>query len=150
RCRLVVNYELPWNPARLEQRIGRVDRIGQHRVVHALTLVARDTAEDLVVARLARRLARIAATLGERDRLASLFPDVRTARAVIAGVTPEIDAAVEDAQPLPRASDTDFAVDRIAPQVGGPRPDDGATAVARLHASGAVHSGIVAIVRAAV
>ena len=40
RCRLVVNYELPWNPARLEQRIGRVDRIGQRRSVHAVSLVA--------------------------------------------------------------------------------------------------------------
>ena len=34
RCRLVVNLELPWNPMRLEQRIGRVDRIGQSRTVH--------------------------------------------------------------------------------------------------------------------
>ena len=58
RCRLVINYELPWNPARLEQRIGRVDRIGQERAVHAVTLVARDTAEHLVLARLTRRLHR--------------------------------------------------------------------------------------------
>ena len=36
-CRLVVNLELPWNPIRLEQRIGRVDRIGQRRTVHAIT-----------------------------------------------------------------------------------------------------------------
>ena len=39
RCRLVVNLDLPWNPVRLEQRIGRVDRIGQHRMVHAVHLV---------------------------------------------------------------------------------------------------------------
>src|SRR5262249_5327327 len=37
-CRLVVNLELPWNPMRLEQRIGRVDRIGQRRTVHAIHL----------------------------------------------------------------------------------------------------------------
>jgi superfamily II DNA or RNA helicase len=85
RCRLVVNYELPWNPARLEQRIGRVDRIGQQRSVHAITLVARDTAEDLVVANLTRRLGRVAATLGERDRLAALLDDTRVARSVIGG-----------------------------------------------------------------
>ena len=88
-CRVVVNYELPWNPARLEQRIGRVDRIGQDRTVHAITLVARDTAEDLVVANLARRLARVVATLGERDRLGAFLTDARTARLVIAGPAPE-------------------------------------------------------------
>src|SRR4029079_14938410 len=58
RCHVVINYELPWNPARLEQRIGRVDRIGQRRRVHAITLVARDTAEDLTGAALAPRPAR--------------------------------------------------------------------------------------------
>src|SRR5206468_2764994 len=42
-CRVVVNLELPWNPMRLEQRIGRVDRIGQRRTVHAFHLIARDT-----------------------------------------------------------------------------------------------------------
>jgi superfamily II DNA or RNA helicase len=88
RCRVVVNYELPWNPARLEQRIGRVDRIGQDRAVHAITLVARDTAEDLVIANLARRLARVVATLGERDRLGAFLTDARTAGIVIGGDEP--------------------------------------------------------------
>ena len=36
RCRLVVNLELPWTPLRLEQRAGRIDRIGQERRVHAV------------------------------------------------------------------------------------------------------------------
>src|SRR5205085_12576773 len=43
RCRLVVNLELPWNPIRLEQRIGRVDRLGQSRTVHAIHLFAEGT-----------------------------------------------------------------------------------------------------------
>ena len=86
RCRIVVNYELPWNPARLEQRIGRVDRIGQARTVHAITLVARDTAEDLVLAGLARRLTRIVASLGDRDRLGAFLTDARTAGLVIGGI----------------------------------------------------------------
>ena len=38
--RVVINLELPWNPMRLEQRIGRVDRIGQRRRVHAFHLIA--------------------------------------------------------------------------------------------------------------
>jgi ERCC4-related helicase len=83
RCRLIVNYELPWNPVRLEQRIGRVDRIGQQRAVHALTLVARHTAEEFVLQKLARRLYTIASTLGERDRLASLLDEARTAGIII-------------------------------------------------------------------
>jgi SNF2 family DNA or RNA helicase len=51
RCRLVVNLELPWTPLRLEQRIGRVDRIGQRRRVHAVNLVAAETAGRPRVAR---------------------------------------------------------------------------------------------------
>jgi superfamily II DNA or RNA helicase len=58
RCRLVVNLELPWNPTRLEQRIGRVDRIGQSRTVHAIHLIARDTGESRVLDRLQTRIAR--------------------------------------------------------------------------------------------
>ena len=58
-CRLVVNLELPWNPIRLEQRIGRVDRIGQRRTVHAINLLAEGTAERTVLANLLRRIDRI-------------------------------------------------------------------------------------------
>jgi len=85
RCRVIVNYELPWNPARLEQRIGRVDRIGQSRTVHALTLTARDTAEDLVIANLSRRLSRVVATLGAGDRLGAFLDEARVAHLVIGG-----------------------------------------------------------------
>ncbi len=63
RCRLVINMELPWNPLRLEQRIGRVDRIGQTRRAHAIHLVHRNTVEDTVLARLERRRLRAAAAL---------------------------------------------------------------------------------------
>ena len=57
RCRVVIHFELPWNPSRLEQRAGRVDRLGQIRRVHELALVAAHTAERLVVAPLVTRLA---------------------------------------------------------------------------------------------
>jgi superfamily II DNA or RNA helicase len=57
RCRLVVNLELPWTPRRLEQRIGRVDRLGQARRVHAIQLVHRQSFEGTVIARLERRRA---------------------------------------------------------------------------------------------
>ena len=58
RCRLVINVELPWNPNRLEQRIGRVDRLGQTRTVHAVHLVAAGTAEEQMLTRLSARLSK--------------------------------------------------------------------------------------------
>ena len=63
RCRLVIDVELPWNPMRLEQRIGRVDRLGQQRRVHAIRLLHRDTVEDTVLAHLERRRLRAAESL---------------------------------------------------------------------------------------
>ena len=41
----MVNYDLPWNPNRLEQRFGRIHRIGQTEVCHLWNLVAKDTRE---------------------------------------------------------------------------------------------------------
>ncbi len=70
RARWVVSIELPWNPARLEQRIGRVDRIGQTRGVHATLLVARDGAESGLLANLARR------TLAARQVFDGTFLDI--------------------------------------------------------------------------
>ena len=49
RCRLVVNLEVPWNPNRVAQRVGRLARIGQQRRVHALMLVSRGTGEEQVL-----------------------------------------------------------------------------------------------------
>ena len=60
RCRLVVNLELPWNPLTLEQRIGRVDRLGQKRRVHAIQLLHRQSFEEIVAARFEERRARAA------------------------------------------------------------------------------------------
>jgi superfamily II DNA or RNA helicase len=55
-CRVVIHMELPWNPVRLEQRTGRVDRIGQARTVHAVHLIARQTGEMRILARLQSRI----------------------------------------------------------------------------------------------
>ena len=62
-CRSIVNLELPWNPMRLEQRIGRVDRIGQRRTVHAFHLISAGTGEMRVADRLRQRLAAAAAEI---------------------------------------------------------------------------------------
>ena len=57
-CRLMINYDLPWNPTRLEQRLGRIHRIGQERDVHAFNFVASDLEEGqpIVEGRILHRL----------------------------------------------------------------------------------------------
>jgi superfamily II DNA or RNA helicase len=52
RAYLMVNYDLPWNPNRIEQRFGRIHRIGQTEVCHLWNLVAQDTREGAVFVRL--------------------------------------------------------------------------------------------------
>jgi hypothetical protein len=52
RANLMVNYDLPWNPNRIEQRFGRIHRIGQEQVCHLWNLVAHGTREGLVFERL--------------------------------------------------------------------------------------------------
>jgi superfamily II DNA or RNA helicase len=57
-CRLMINYDLPWNPTRLEQRLGRIHRIGQERDVHAFNFVASASEEGqpIVEGRILQRL----------------------------------------------------------------------------------------------
>jgi superfamily II DNA helicase RecQ len=56
RAHLMVNYDLPWNPNRLEQRFGRIHRIGQTEVCHLWNVVAKDTREGEVYHRLLEKL----------------------------------------------------------------------------------------------
>ena len=71
-CHLMVNYDLPWNPTRLEQRLGRIHRIGQSRDVYAFNFVA-TSAEDgqpviegRILERLLSKLDRMRDALGDR------------------------------------------------------------------------------------
>src|SRR5688572_6407787 len=64
RAHLIVNYDLPWNPNRLEQRFGRIHRIGQTEVCHLWNLVAEETREGDVYRRLLEKLEEARRALG--------------------------------------------------------------------------------------
>jgi len=63
-CHVVINYDIPWNPMRLEQRIGRVDRIGQPKTVRAINFVFEDSVEFRVREVLEEKLSVIFAEFG--------------------------------------------------------------------------------------
>jgi SNF2 family DNA or RNA helicase len=63
----LVNFDLPWNPLRLEQRIGRIHRVGQTREVHIVNLWARDTIEEYVLELLDKKIHMFELVVGELD-----------------------------------------------------------------------------------
>ena len=65
-CHLMVNYDIPWNPNRLEQRMGRIHRIGQTEDVYIFNLVAANTREGAVLVTLLRKLERMGDELGDK------------------------------------------------------------------------------------
>ncbi|MFI7131330.1 helicase-related protein [Nonomuraea sp. NPDC050153] len=84
-CHVVVHYELPWNPNRLEQRNGRVDRYGQKEVVEISYLYLADTRDEQILQRLRQKLGVIAKQLGSSSDVLG-----------VAGRTDIADALLED------------------------------------------------------
>lgn len=82
RAHLMVNYDLPWNPNRLEQRFGRIHRIGQTEVCHLWNLLAEETREGDVYRRLLEKLEEARQALGGQvfDVLGKLQFDGRPLR----------------------------------------------------------------------
>lgn len=82
RAHLMVNYDLPWNPNRLEQRFGRIHRIGQTEVCHLWNLVAQETREGQVFQRLLDKLEEEREALGGKvfDILGKMTFDNRPLR----------------------------------------------------------------------
>jgi SNF2 family DNA or RNA helicase len=118
RGHLMVNYDLPWNPNRLEQRFGRIHRIGQTEVCHLWNLVAKETREGEVYQRLLEKLEEERRALGGQvfDILGRLTFDNRPLRellleAVRYGDRPEVRARLT--QVVENAFDRDHLKDLI-------------------------------------
>lgn len=116
RAHLMVNYDLPWNPNRLEQRFGRIHRIGQTEVCHLWNLVAKDTREGDVYARLLDKLelarqalgGQVFDVLGKLEFLGKPLRDLLV-EAIRYGERPEVRArlttALEDALDVDQLTD---------------------------------------------
>ncbi|MDW8382947.1 MAG: helicase-related protein [Verrucomicrobiota bacterium] len=105
-CSLMVNYDLPWNPNRLEQRMGRIHRYGQQKEVHIYNLVAIDTREGKVMQALFEKLERIRQAYGS-DRVFDVIGEVipgRTLKDLIVDAIAQrrtLDEIVAEIQALP-------------------------------------------------
>lgn len=76
-CAHMINYDLPWNPMKVEQRIGRIHRLGQTRDVYVYNLVTADTIEEYIVRLLYEKIRLFELAVGELDEIlsaASLAP----------------------------------------------------------------------------
>jgi SNF2 family DNA or RNA helicase len=77
-CRNVINYDLPWNPMRLEQRIGRVYRLGQRRDVRVYNFAAAGTVEAYVLDLLHRKIRMFELVIGEMEMVLGAMKDDRS------------------------------------------------------------------------
>ena len=98
-CRLMVSYDIPWNPARLEQRMGRIHRYGQRHDVHVVNLVAGSTHEGRVLEVLLDKLDAIREELRSDkvfDVIGRLFENASLREYMIEALTDEGERRVRD------------------------------------------------------
>lgn len=134
-CHILVNYDLPWNPMRVEQRIGRVDRIGQREPVSIFNLWVKGTIEERVLEVLENRINVFEETVGGLDPIlgqteTDIRKALRVARARRTAEFRRLGKQVETQLRRARAADSqfrDFITDtksfrrEIAEQVAGRR-----------------------------
>ena len=108
-CRLLINWDMPWNPNRLEQRMGRIHRYGQKSDVMVFNMVADNTREGQVLKKLLTKLDIIREQLGD-DRVYDVIQDV------LKGVA--LDSII-DSVLNGRESDLDAFIDKSATDLAG-------------------------------
>jgi SNF2 family DNA or RNA helicase len=74
-CNIMVNYDLPWNPMKVEQRIGRIHRIGQKRKVYVFNMGLKGTIEEYVLDRLYHKIDLFQQTVGELSTILTRLED---------------------------------------------------------------------------
>jgi superfamily II DNA or RNA helicase len=78
-CHIMINYDIPWNPTRLEQRMGRIHRYGQQKDVYIFNLVAEDTREGKVLIKILEKLDEIREALGS-DKVFDVIGEIFQAK----------------------------------------------------------------------
>ena len=131
-CHLMINYDLPWNPTRLEQRLGRIHRIGQSRDVYAFNFVASSSEdgqpviEGRILERLLSKLDRMREALG--DRVFDVVGEVLSLNKI------NLPDMLREAAYEPRRLDDYLdAIDRIDPDLLGRYEQATGIALAREH-----------------
>ena len=84
-CNVLVNYDLPWNPMVVEQRIGRLHRIGQKREVHIVNLAAAGTIESYILQLLDQKIKLFELVVGELDLILGEFGGAQKFEGRLAG-----------------------------------------------------------------
>ena len=97
-CRVVVNYDLPWNPMRVEQRIGRIDRLGQKAErISIVSFAVMNTVEDRILMRLYERIALFQQTIGDLEGILGDVSDALLERIFDPKLTDEERERIADA-----------------------------------------------------
>jgi hypothetical protein len=127
---LMVNYDLPWNPNRLEQRFGRIHRIGQREMCHLWNLVAADTREGAVYERLLVKLTEMGEALQGKvfDVLGEVFENIPLHKLLIQAVRygddPKVRAHLETVidERVGEAARRLIETEALSPEVYRPAP----------------------------
>ena len=75
-CHHLINFDLPWNPMRLEQRIGRIHRLGQKEDVHIYNFAIQDTIEENILKLLYEKIHMFERVIGELDEILAQFTEL--------------------------------------------------------------------------
>ena len=105
---ILINYDLPWNPMRVEQRIGRVHRIGQERDVIIHNIAVKDTIESYILNRLYEKINLFNVAIGEMDLILSQLKDEGNFEQTVFGA-----AIGEDDKELDKVEDAKKESERI-------------------------------------